>query len=62
MKICRLIYEEIDAEDKYNPDKNKKISCQQTISDYELRILDDKSNVLIDLTKQKLLDELISKI
>lgn len=58
MKIYRLTYEEIDTEDRFNPEKNIRTTCEQAISDYELRILGDNAKIAIDMTKLKILKEI----
>ena len=63
MKVYRLIYEEIDTEDKFNPDKNKRNICEQTISDYELNCLRElNASIAIDNIKERLLKEISSKM
>lgn len=63
MKIYRLIYEEIDTEDKFNPDKNKRNICEQSISDYELNCLRElNASIAIDEIKERLLKEISSKM
>lgn len=52
MRILRLTFEEIDTEDKYNPDKNKKISYQQAVGEADIFILGNKA---LDYVKQQLL-------
>lgn len=61
MKVYRLTYEEIDTEDKFNTDKNNRTTCELTISDYELKVLGDNTKIAIDMTKQKVLEEIINK-
>jgi hypothetical protein len=63
MRIFRLTYEEIDTEDKFNPATNTKLTCQQTISDYELAMLyphHDKE--YIKCTQQKIFETIMNQI
>lgn len=62
MKIYRLIYEEIDTEDKFNPEKNTRTTCQKAISDYELNCFGDNASMAIDEIKERLLKEISSKM
>lgn len=63
MKIYRLIYEEIDTEDKFNLEKNTRTTCQQAISDYELNCLRElNASIAIDEIKERLLKEISSKM
>lgn len=61
MKIYRLTYEEIDTEDKFNPEKNTRTTCQLAISDYELKAFGDNAPIAIDMTKQKILREITNR-
>ena len=61
MKVYRLTYEEIDTEDKFNPDKNIRSTCELSISDYELKVLGDNAKIAIDMTKQKILREITNR-
>lgn len=62
MKIYRLIYEEIDTEDKFNPDKNIRNICEQSISDYEFNCLGYNASIAIDNIKARLLKEISNKM
>lgn len=61
MKIFRLTYEEIDTEDKFNPEKNTRTTCELAISDYELKAFGDNAKIAIDMTKQKVLEEITNR-
>lgn len=61
MKIYRLTYEEIDTEDKFNPEKNTRTTCELTISDYELKAFGDNAQIAIDMTKLKILREITNR-
>ena len=61
MKIYKLTYEEIDTEDKFNPDKNTRSTCELAISDYELKAFGDNAKIAIDMTKQKILNEITNR-
>lgn len=61
MKIYKLTYEEIDTEDKFNPEKNTRSTCELAISDYELKLFGDNAKIAIDMTKQKVLEEITNR-
>lgn len=61
MKIYKLTYEEIDTEDKFNPEKNTRTKCELVISDCELKALGDNAQIAIDITKQKILKEITNR-
>lgn len=61
MKIYRLTYEEIDTEDKFNPEKNIRSTCEQAISEYELKLYGDNAKMAIDMTKQKVLEKITNR-
>ena len=61
MRIYRLTYEEIGTEDKFNPNKNIRSTCELAISDYELKAFGDNTQIAIDMTKQKILREIINR-
>ena len=61
MKIYKLTYEEIDTEDKFNPEKNTRTTCELAISDYELKAFGDNAKIAIDMTKQKVLEEITNR-
>lgn len=61
MRIYRLTYEEIDTEDKFNPEKNTRTTCELTISDYELKSFGDNAQIAIDMTKLKILREITNR-
>ena len=64
MKIFKLTYEEIDTEDKFNPEKNIKLTCQYALSDYELEMMGIRNDTrklkdFSDCIKTKLIDQII---
>ena len=61
MRIYRLTYEEIDTDDKFNPEKNTRSTCELAISDYELKAFGDNAQIAIDMTKQKILREITNR-
>ena len=61
MKIYKLTYEEIDTEDKFNPEKNTRTTCELAISDFELKAFGDNAKIAIDMTKQKILNEITNR-
>lgn len=62
MKIYRFTYEEIDTNDRYNPDKNTKVSSQLAVSDYELEMLYPNNEEYIRDVKNKALNELLEHV
>lgn len=61
MKIYRLTYEEIDTDDKFNPEKNTRTTYESAISDYELKLYGDNAKIAIDMTKQKVLEKITNR-
>ena len=62
MRIYRLTYEEIDTEDKFNPEKNTRITEQQTISEDKLTMLYPNDRFAIEDIKHKILKEITSQM
>lgn len=61
MRIYRLTYEEIDTENKYNSETNKRVTCQQTVSDYELDNPLYKEE-FIKTIKKNIIDKVVSSV
>ena len=63
MKIFRLVYEEIDTDDKWNEKENIKMKSQQTLSPYELSMYDEKYQAMLKIeTKRRVWEELMEKV
>lgn len=63
MKIFRLVYQEIDTEDKWNDGENIKIVSQRAITPYELSMFTEKyQEEYKNLTRHMVFDEVTKRV